>query len=249
MGSCRQAGDSITILESTQNIVVLCLQIGAFFPNQSTEGIMRLLTLFFLLYLTQASRIRRQSLIDRIRAQARGQAKPVECRACRERARETPNMACCRCQDEDAFCNNNVAKPPARLPIEDFPGDLLSVRAGLITGRDPLGDGGRPQSRPRREPICERQDLAAVVNFNFGVNSWDLHSSEICAGGEPGVDSCDGEGGAPLVCLDENTDQFYAVGLVGYGFGCEDAIPAVYTNLANSEVKRFIESAFSRNFC
>jgi len=82
-----------------------------------------------------------------------------------------------------------------------------------------------------------------------GVNSWDLHSSEICAGGEPGVDSCDGEGGAPLVCLDENTDQFYAVGLVGYGFGCEDAIPAVYTNLANSEVKRFIESAFSRNFC
>jgi len=40
----------------------------------------------------------------------------------------------------------------------------------LITGRDPLGDGGRPQSRPRREPICERQDLAAVVNFNFGVS-------------------------------------------------------------------------------
>ena len=47
----------------------------------------------------------------------------------------------------------------------------------------------------------------------------------------------------------QNTDQFYAVGLVGYGFGCEDAIPAVYTNLVNSEVKRFIESAFSRNFC
>ena len=38
------------------------------------------------------------------------QAKPVECRACSERARETPNMACCRCQDEDAFCNNDVAK-------------------------------------------------------------------------------------------------------------------------------------------
>merc|ERR1719433_112793 len=81
---------------------------------------MRLLTLFFLLYLTQASRIRRQSLIDRIRAQARGQAKPVECRACSERARDTPNMACCRCQDEDAFCNNNMGQP-AILPIEDFP--------------------------------------------------------------------------------------------------------------------------------
>merc|ERR1712107_114521 len=89
MGSCRQAGVSITTLESTQNIVVLYLRIGAFFPNQSTEGIMRLLTLFFLIYLTQGSRVRRQSLIDRIRAQARGQAKPVECRACSERARET----------------------------------------------------------------------------------------------------------------------------------------------------------------
>ena len=35
------------------------------------------------------------------------------------------------------------------------------------------------------------------------MNSWNLHSSELCAGGEVGVDACDGEGGAPLVCLDE----------------------------------------------
>ena len=74
-------------------------------------------------------------------------AKPVDCRACTERARETPNMACCRCQDEQAFCNNDMGKvrlflfllsksnksdhflrvvsnsllQPAKLPIEDFP--------------------------------------------------------------------------------------------------------------------------------
>ena len=36
--SCRQAGDSITILESTQNIVVLCLQIGAFFSKSIDRG-------------------------------------------------------------------------------------------------------------------------------------------------------------------------------------------------------------------
>jgi len=33
MGSCRRAGDSKTILGSTQNIVVLCFQIGAFFSK------------------------------------------------------------------------------------------------------------------------------------------------------------------------------------------------------------------------
>ena len=51
-----------------------------------------------------------------------------------------------------------------------MPGDLLSVRAGLITSRDPLGDGGRVEVERRQEPICERPDLAAVVNFNFGVS-------------------------------------------------------------------------------
>lgn len=39
------------------------------------------------------------------------------------------------------------------------------------------------------------------------------------------------------------------MGLVGYGFGCQDAIPAVYTNLADPEVKRFIIDAFKPNVC
>ena len=55
-------------------------------------------------------------------------------------------------------------------------------------------------------PLVSKTECEARLRPEFrsrGVNSWDLHSSEICAGGEPGVDSCDGEGGAPLVCLDE----------------------------------------------
>ena len=57
------------------------------------------------------------------------------------------------------------------LCCNPVPGDLLSVRAGLITSRDPLGDGGSAESpRGRQEPICERQELAAVVNFNFGIS-------------------------------------------------------------------------------
>ena len=34
------------------------------------------------------------------------------------------------------------------------------------------------------------------------------------SGGVPGKDTCTGEGGAPLVCLDKDKDQFFAVGTI-----------------------------------
>ena len=61
------------------------------------------------------------------------------------------------------------------LCCNPVPGDLLTVRAGLITSGDPLGDGGSGGDQDLGdggsvEPICEMQELAAVVNFNFGVS-------------------------------------------------------------------------------
>ena len=41
----------------------------------------------------------------------------------------------------------------------------------------------------------------------------------------------------------QKRDQFYAVGLVNYGFGCGDAIPSVYVNLADPVVKGFLAGA------
>ena len=55
-------------------------------------------------------------------------------------------------------------------------------------------------------PMVSKSECEARLRPEFrsrGVNSWNLHSSELCAGGEAGVDTCDGEGGAPLVCIDE----------------------------------------------
>jgi len=161
--------------------------------------------------------------------------------------------------------NNEV--DPLGEPISGDPVDSFVARSYINTACLPRSTRQFPAGtrcwvaawgrglREQREislPLVSKSECEAKLRPEFrkrGVNSWDLHSSELCAGGEVGVDTCDGEGGAPLVCLDEDTDQFYAVGLVGYGFGCEDPIPAVYTNLANSEVKSFIETAFSQNFC
>jgi len=95
---------------------------------------------------------------------------------------------------------------------------------------------------------CERR-LSPIFNSK-GVKNWKLQPSEICAGGVLGEDTCQGEGGAPLVCYDKGLDQYFAVGLVNYGFGCNGTDPAVYTNLADASVQRFITRAFGNdNYC
>jgi hypothetical protein len=48
---------------------------------------------------------------------------------------------------------------------------------------------------------CERR-LGPVFR-DRGVPNWTLKRSEVCAGGVPGKDACEGEGGAPLVCYDK----------------------------------------------
>jgi hypothetical protein len=45
-------------------------------------------------------------------------------------------------------------------------------------------------------------------------------------------------------------DQFFVVGLVGYTVADEcGQIPAVYTDLANPEIKNFIEDEISSSRC
>ncbi|KAM3957629.1 LOW QUALITY PROTEIN: phenoloxidase-activating factor 2-like [Aphomia sociella] len=57
-----------------------------------------------------------------------------------------------------------------------------------------------------------------------------LHTSFVCAGGEEGRDTCQGDGG-PLAC--PIGDQRYKLtGLVAWGIGCgEKDVPAVYANV------------------
>ena len=48
----------------------------------------------------------------------------------------------------------------------------------------------------------------------------------------------------------QKRDQFFAVGLVNYGFGCYGSVPSVYVNLADPVVKDFIVKAIGNDeFC
>jgi len=61
--------------------------------------------------------------------------------------------------------------------------------------------------------------------------NFQLSAGELCAGGEQGKDSCDGDGGAPLVCL-SRSKRWHVVGLVAWGVGCgRKGLPAVYVNV------------------
>ena len=44
-------------------------------------------------------------------------------------------------------------------------------------------------------------------------------------------------------------DQFFVVGLVNYGFDCSGALPAVYTNLADPQVRAFLVRALNGGHC
>ena len=59
-----------------------------------------------------------------------------------------------------------------------------------------------------------------------------LHQSEICAGGEIGKDACTGDGGSPLVCQAQS-GRWTVVGLVSWGIGCASELPGVYVRVSH----------------
>lgn len=73
-----------------------------------------------------------------------------------------------------------------------------------------------------------RQALSRATGKN---SNFQLDSGEICAGGEQNKDSCEGDGGAPLVCQSVS-GHWHVVGLVAWGVGCGEAdTPGVYVNV------------------
>ncbi|CAD6235787.1 GSCOCT00007980001.2-RA-CDS [Cotesia congregata] len=75
---------------------------------------------------------------------------------------------------------------------------------------------------------CEARLQTTRLSHNFKLDKKSL----ICAGGEPGKDSCSGDGGAPLICERAN-GQWEVVGLVAGGVSCGQPIPGLYVNVRN----------------
>lgn len=79
-------------------------------------------------------------------------------------------------------------------------------------------------------PVKDKENCEQVLKTTRLGDAFTLHESFLCAGGEAGRDTCNGDGGGPLVCPIANTDRYVQVGVVSWGIGCgTEKIPGVYT--------------------
>jgi len=78
---------------------------------------------------------------------------------------------------------------------------------------------------------CEARLRQELSKQSQSGRRFQLTPGELCAGGEAGKDSCDGDGGAPLVCQ-SRSGNWHVVGLVAWGIGCANPdVPAVYVDV------------------
>lgn len=90
------------------------------------------------------------------------------------------------------------------------------------------------------DSTCQNSLKAALNKQRAGSgNRFQLHRSEICAGGQVGKDACTGDGGSPLVCQ-STSGRWTVVGLVAWGVGCASEVPGVYVKI--SAFQQWIDS-------
>ncbi|XP_060648437.1 phenoloxidase-activating factor 2 [Drosophila nasuta] len=105
-------------------------------------------------------------------------------------------------------------------------------------GKDVFGAAGKYSVIMKRVPLpvvdfntCQTQFRGTRLGPKFA-----LDRSFMCAGGQRGIDTCQGDGGAPLACpiglASEN--RYQQSGIVAWGIGCNDAVPAAYANVATA---------------
>lgn len=128
----------------------------------------------------------------------------------------------------------HVAPACLATPDEQFAGQRCWV-AGW--GKDAFGQSGAFQSVLKKVdlPVVSHHDCELALKYQTKLGKhFRLHQNNICAGGERGKDACEGDGGAGLYCLDQQSGLIKAVGLVSWGVGCgQRGVPGVYANLAH----------------
>jgi len=82
-------------------------------------------------------------------------------------------------------------------------------------------------------PIVQHDKCLDLLRKTRLGSNYHLHESFLCAGGELGKDTCQGDGGSPMACpINGKSNQYHQAGIVAWGIGCGDETPGVYVNVA-----------------
>ncbi|XP_031616355.1 phenoloxidase-activating factor 2-like isoform X2 [Contarinia nasturtii] len=102
-------------------------------------------------------------------------------------------------------------------------------------GKNEFGAEGKYQVILKRVelPVVSSDTCAEKLRRTRLGGNFQLHNSYMCAGGEPGSDTCTGDGGSPLVCPVKNSPgQYVQAGIVAWGIGCGGSTPGVYVDVS-----------------
>lgn len=124
---------------------------------------------------------------------------------------------------------NTICLPPFGINLDNV--DCFATG----WGKDKFGPDGKYASIMKKVElnIITRVECEEKLRKTRLGRRFNLHESFICAGGEPGVDTCSGDGGSPLFCkIPEYENRYYQAGIVLWGIGCHDSVPAVYADIS-----------------
>merc|ERR1719373_1184033 len=119
------------------------------------------------------------------------------------------------------------------------PGENFDDRSCFATGwgKDKFGAEGQYQVVLKeleiptvRNDVCQEKFQDSRLGKRFR-----LDPSFMCAGGQAGQDTCQGDGGGPLVCPSlSSPDTFTQAGIVAWGIGCGGQIPGAYAAVSQA---------------
>jgi len=136
--------------------------------------------------------------------------------------------------EKDFTLDFNVDTVCLPQPEENFDG-----RSCFATGwgKDQFGSSGQYQVvlKELEIPTVDRESCQTKLRQTRLGARFRLDPSFMCAGGVAGEDTCQGDGGGPLICPSPNDPSSYTqAGIVAWGIGCGGETPGVYAALAEA---------------
>ena len=146
----------------------------------------------------------------------------------------------------DDWLDYDVAVLRLTTPVTGIPFASLAATEPTSAGTLLRSSGwGRTAYRGPKSVRLLQVDLPFVPTVEGSCsNNSDITPRMICAG-ETGKDTCGGDSGGPLT-ISRGAGYTELVGIVSFGTGCGwEGYPGVYSNVADSGIKTFIENALS----